>query len=162
MPGFEVERFEHVSATPETALLRISGHWSSRKQQRLSPPMLVIDDGRRTHRLAALPGPDDAAPLAGPERPRWRAAYSAPAEVLSGARVAFALEVGRTMVDLPAPAASEVRRQAAAPARPAVPETAEVERRLEAERAARSQAERRATEMGQRIEALRSEAEERA
>src|SRR3954467_13502374 len=90
---FDVERFEHVSATAETALLRLSGRWHAEQRERLSPPMLVVDDGRRTHpppprprraagrrphRLAALPGPDDAAPLAGPDPPRWRAAFSAP------------------------------------------------------------------------------------
>src|SRR5436305_1875895 len=73
---FDVDRFEHVAATPETALLRLSGRWQADQRERLSPPMLVIDDGRRTHRLPALPGPEDAAPLAGPEAPRWRAAFS--------------------------------------------------------------------------------------
>ena len=45
-------------ATPDTTLLRISGRWHSEQRERLSPPMLVIDDGRRTHRLsrAARPG----------------------------------------------------------------------------------------------------------
>src|SRR4051794_25424890 len=67
MPAtFDVERFEHVAATADTALLRLSGRWRAEQRERLSPPMLVVDDGRRTHRLAALPGPEDAAPLAGP------------------------------------------------------------------------------------------------
>src|SRR3954463_5211773 len=51
--------------------------------------MLVVDDGRRTHRLAALPGPEDAAPLAGPDPPRWRGALSAPLGFLPGPPVPF-------------------------------------------------------------------------
>ena len=79
MPEFDVERFERVSATAEVTLLRISGRWRSEQRERLSVPMLVVDDGRRTHRLSPLPGPDDAAPLASPDGSEWRAAFSAPA-----------------------------------------------------------------------------------
>src|SRR4051794_41856124 len=87
---FDVERFEHVAATAETTLLRLSGRWHAEQRERLSPPMLVVDDGRRTHRLAALPGPDDAAPLAGPDPPRWRAAFSAPVALLAAGGGALA------------------------------------------------------------------------
>src|SRR5256885_12776692 len=101
---FAVGRFEHAPATPETALLRVSGRWVSDQRERLSPPMLVIDDGRRTHRLPALPGPEDAAPLPGPEAPRWRAAFSAPAGLIGGKGTVFALDAGRgAIVDLPRP-----------------------------------------------------------
>src|SRR3954469_8869395 len=95
---FDVERFEHVTATPETALLRVSGRWMSDQRERLSPPMLVVDDGRRTQRLSSLRAPDDAAPLAGPDGPRWRAAFSAPAALVSNARTVFALDAGRGAV----------------------------------------------------------------
>src|SRR4051795_4545996 len=125
---FDVERFEHVTATPETALLRVSGRWVSDQRERLSPPMLVVDDGRRTHRLAALPGPEDAAPLADPEGPRWRAAFSAPAELVTSARNVFALDAGRgAVVDLPPPPPPRparragVRRAAGAGGRPPPP-----------------------------------------
>ncbi|HEV3000444.1 MAG TPA: hypothetical protein VGW75_06865, partial [Solirubrobacteraceae bacterium] len=114
MPEFEVERFEGVSATPETTLLRIAGRWHAEQRERLSPPMLVLDDGRRTHRLSALPGPDDAAPLAGPDPPVWRAAYSAPAALVAHARTVYALDAGRGLVvDLPRP--EELRRPQVAP-----------------------------------------------
>src|SRR5215217_7901237 len=104
MLEFLVERFEHVAATPDTVLLRISGGWRSDQRERLSPPMLVVDDGRRTHRLPALPGPDDAAPLAAPDAPEWRGAFSAPAALMEGRRTVFALDAGRgTIVDLPRP-----------------------------------------------------------
>src|SRR3954451_7106022 len=115
MPAtFDVERFEHVAATAETALLRLSGRWRAEQRERLSPPMLVVDDGRRTHRLAALPGPEDAAPLAAPDPPRWRAAFSAPVAFIEAAHVAFALHAGGgVFVDLPRPAPA--RRGAAFP-----------------------------------------------
>ena len=113
-PEFEVDRFEHVEATPGTVLLRISGRWLADQRERLSPPLLIVDDGRRTHRLAPLPGPDDAAPSAGPEGPAWRAAYSAPAELVGRGRMAFALDAGRgALTDLPRPAArAKAPRQA--------------------------------------------------
>src|SRR5919108_6500579 len=103
-PEFEVERFEHVAATPGTVLLRISGRWRADQRVRLSPPMLVVDDGRQTHRLSALPGPGDAAPLAGPDAPQWRAAFSASAAMLESGRLPFALHPGRrALADLPPP-----------------------------------------------------------
>src|SRR3954466_459068 len=102
---FDVERFEHVTATAETTLLRLSGRWRADQRERLSPPMLVVDDGSKTHRLAAPPRPPDPPPPppapeappppAGPEGPRWRAAFSAPAALVGNARTAFALDAGK-------------------------------------------------------------------
>src|SRR6185503_8247079 len=119
---FDVERFEHVAATAETALLRLSGRWRADQRERLSPPMLVVDDGRRTHRLAALPGPEDAAPLAGPDPPRWRAAFSAPVGFIEASHVAFALDAGGGIfVDLPHPQPARRERPAPPPAPTAAP-----------------------------------------
>src|SRR3954462_7037363 len=177
---FDVERFEHVAATAETTLLRLSGRWRADQRERLSPPMLVVDDGSRTHRRAALPGPEDAAPLAGPEGPRWRAAFSAPAALVGNARTAFALDAGKgALVDLPRPAEGRrARPEAAAPLPVAgidpgalAEARAEAERRaherreamrslemmLEQERSARIEAERRATQEAAARERLESE-----
>src|SRR5690348_12731681 len=144
---FDVERFEHVTATPETALLRVSGRWVSDQRERLSPPMLVVDDGRRTHRLPALPGPEDAAPLADPDGPRWRAAFSAPAELIVNARNVFALDAGRGAVaDLPRPVEARRERRAEPapePVDPAIAERAIADARAEAERRAAHEAEAR-------------------
>src|SRR5688500_2451560 len=118
MPDFEVERFEFVSATPDTVLLRISGHWRSRGRNRLAPPLLVVDDGRRTHRLSPLPSPDDPSPLASPDGPPWRAAFSAPRALVERRGAAFALETGKLLVDLPAPRPAQALRSSA-PAAPA-------------------------------------------
>ncbi|MDP1849760.1 MAG: hypothetical protein Q8K79_18380, partial [Solirubrobacteraceae bacterium] len=120
-PEFEVERFERVTAGGGTVLLRIAGRWRADSRERLAPPMLLLDDGRRTRRLAALPGPDDASPLAGPDPPPWRAAFSAPAAMLTDGHLAFALETGRGIVDLPRPkeAAARPPKPKPAPAPPA-------------------------------------------
>src|SRR3954471_22289283 len=169
---FDVERFEHVTATPETALLRVSGRWVSARRERLSPPMLVVDDGRRTHRLAALPGPEDAAPLAGPDSPGWRAAFSAPVALMEGRGTAFALDAGRgALVDLPHPVAG--RRERRPPAEPeavqALDEEALGRSRAEAGRRARARREAMraledllAAERDARIEADRLAAHEAA
>src|SRR3954464_10966425 len=169
---FDVERFEHVTATPDTALLRVSGRWRSDQRERLSPPMLVVDDGRRTHRLAALPGPEDAAPLARPETPSWRAAFSAPAGLIEGRGTAFALDAGRgALVDLPHPVAG--RRERRPPPEPeavqALDEEALARSRAEAERRARERREAMraledllAAERDARIEADRLAAHEGA
>src|SRR3954471_15299623 len=150
MPAtFDVERFEHVAATKETALLRLSGRWRSAQRERLSPPMLVVDDGRRTHRLAARPGPEDAAPLAGPEAPSWRAAFSAPAGLIEGRGTAFALDAGRgALVDLPHPVAGRRER------RPPPPPEVSAALDEEALAASRAEAERRARERREAMRAL--------
>ncbi|MDX6715939.1 MAG: hypothetical protein QOH30_2497, partial [Baekduia sp.] len=103
-PRFEVQSFEQVPAGPGTVLLRIAGRWVGPAREQLPRPLLLLDDGRRTHRLSALPGPDDVAPQSGPEGLPWRAAFSAPADVVASTRLAFALEAGRgVIVDLPRP-----------------------------------------------------------
>ncbi|HEX5922618.1 MAG TPA: hypothetical protein VFY45_02220, partial [Baekduia sp.] len=122
-PRFEVQSFEQVPAGPGTVLLRIAGRWVGPSRERLPMPLLLLDDGRRTHRLSPLPGPEDAAPLVGPEGPPWRAAFSAPAEVVASARVAFALQAGRGQItDLPRPTARGGRPVPVAPPPEAVVE----------------------------------------
>src|SRR4051794_19966178 len=126
--------------------------------------MLVVDDGRRTHRLAALPGPDDAAPLAGPDPPRWRAAFSAPAGYFEAPHLAYALDAGGGIfVDLPIPREAPRERPAPPRPRPAPAEPApDLHARAEAERRARERREAMraleglvATERTARIEAER-------
>src|SRR4051812_10350206 len=149
---FAVERFEHVTATAETALLRVSGRWHADQRERLSPPMLVVDDGSRTHRLAALPGPEDAAPLAGPDGPGWRAAFSAPLALVEGANAAFARAAGGgAVVALPRPVAARRERRPAVESPPPPPAAAIDEAALAASRA---EAERRARERREAMRAL--------
>jgi predicted nucleic acid-binding Zn-ribbon protein len=93
-PAFQVETFEYVEAGPGLALLRLAGTWRAG-----DPPggaeLVVVSAGERVT-LAPLP-----APPAGDGDPLWRAAYSAPPDLL---HAAFELDppAGRP-IPLPAP-----------------------------------------------------------
>src|SRR4051812_26837800 len=118
--AFEVERFERVDASAGTALLRLAGTFTAESSTDLRPPELVVDDGRRTRRVAPLPDPAASAPGADPDGRGWRAAFPVPADLLEGGRVAYALQASDAVIDLPRPAPSRpapVRRPA-----PALPE----------------------------------------
>src|SRR3954468_11480339 len=93
-PRFEVQSFEQVPSSPGTVLLRIAGRWLAASPERVPAPLLLLDDGGRILRPPPLPGPEDAAPLASPEGPLWRASFSAPADVVADARVFYALQAG--------------------------------------------------------------------
>ncbi|MCA1656701.1 MAG: dTMP kinase, partial [Actinobacteria bacterium] len=156
-PEFELERFERVAAGTKTVLLRIAGRWRMESRERLSPPMLLVDDGRRTRRLSPLPGPDDDAPRAGPDPPDWRAAYSVAAEHVAAGQIAFALETSHGIVDLPRPvaASSKPLRQAEPPPRPAPPAAPQINPRiLREERRRREDAERASESRRQAMAAL--------
>jgi hypothetical protein len=143
-PAFQVETFEHLAATPGTVLLRVAGRWRAGARGPLSPPVLVIDDGRGTHRLPALPGPHEAAPAVGPNPPAWRAAFTAPKALLDG-QVAFAIDAGSGVLsDLPQPV--PMRRRTASPPAVRPADDAGVAIALARERAGRVAAERTATE----------------
>ena len=93
---FTLDRFERVDASAGTTLLRLEGSWEG-------SPELIVDDGRRSHRVRPLPSPAGGA-----------LAFPVPREVVEGGRVAFALDLGGTSVDLPRPSS----RAAAPPAPP--------------------------------------------
>src|SRR5205085_8420354 len=116
--SFDVERFEQVSAGAGMVLLRMSGRWYAESTVELDQPLLVVDDGREEHRLAALPAPDAAAPTAGPSGVLWRGAFSARANLLHGPR-AFALHAGGAVLVLPPPA--QPGGASPAPAEPPAP-----------------------------------------
>jgi len=157
---FDVSSFELVQAAPGTALLRIVGRWTGPVRERLAPPMLVVDDGHRTHRLSALPGPDDASPLAGPDAPPWRAAFAAPAALLTP-RAAFALDAGRDrLLDLPRPGQRARPAPAVVTPRAAPTPDADLARRVAHERERLAAAEQ-ARERAAREQQARHEAEER-
>jgi hypothetical protein len=80
-----VRLFEQVAASPRSVLLRLGGQVPSDVE-------LVVDDGRRAHRLAPLPSAEGAPVVA----------FAAPAGLL-GPRTVFAAAVGDRLVDLPAP-----------------------------------------------------------
>ena len=94
-PAFKVESFEYVEAGPGLALLRLAGHWRGDVPEG-DVVLVARSRGERTE-LAPLPAP----PADGGT---WRAAYSADAELLKAADLAFELKrpLGRP-VTLPSP-----------------------------------------------------------
>ncbi|WP_040599838.1 hypothetical protein, partial [Patulibacter medicamentivorans] len=88
-PSFACERFEAVPAGAGTVLLRVEGRWSAPRRGRLGVPALLVDDGRRTRRISPLPAPGGSAPLAGPQAPSWRVAFSGDASLVADEAVAF-------------------------------------------------------------------------
>jgi hypothetical protein len=101
--AFEIERFERVTAGSGALLLRVSGRWRAHAPLDLGPASLRVNDGRTTHWLEALPGPDATTAGAGPGGRPWRAAFAAPAELVSGSSQTFSLHVGDAVVELPPP-----------------------------------------------------------
>jgi DNA repair exonuclease SbcCD ATPase subunit len=103
--SFELQAFEHLIATPGTALLRVLsvGPDGGDPDHR---PTLLVDDGQTVHRFAALPAPADPPGT-------LRAAYSVPVGLL-GPQSTYALELsGGTELDLPTPTPGS--RRAASP-----------------------------------------------
>ncbi|MEA2192184.1 MAG: hypothetical protein QOI73_2305, partial [Solirubrobacteraceae bacterium] len=102
-PQLELQRFERVDASASVALLRVSGTWHADPELRLVRPTLLIDDGRYTHRVSQLLGPDEQTPDATPEGSPWRGAFSVAIALLEHPYVSFALDSGRGMKILPPP-----------------------------------------------------------
>ncbi|MEA2390605.1 MAG: hypothetical protein QOK31_714 [Solirubrobacteraceae bacterium] len=104
--AFELETFEHVSTGGGAVLLRLSGRWGAEAP---ASPSLLVDDGRRSHALRALPAPAPAG------RGAWQAAFAADPHVID-ARSAFALRAADgDLVDLPAPRARPKPTRTASP-----------------------------------------------
>ena len=149
---FEVESFEQVAGGAGLALLRLTGRWRSEAPVELGPPVLVVDDGRRSRRLEAVRDSDGGSPEADPEGCAWSAAFSVPERLLARGPVEFALAAGDVTVELPPPSVEPGGDGAASPAevtaerdelalhlREALQARAELQRQLEAEREAREE-----------------------
>jgi hypothetical protein len=102
--GFELERFESAG----DGRLEVVGRWSGVHGRRLARPVLTVQAAGRRQRLSALPG---GQPAVGGDEP-WRAAFAWDGDVgeIAGAE----LEIGRLVVELPAP---RRRRRRPAPSR---------------------------------------------
>lgn len=86
-PAFGVNGVKVLEGGPSLALLRVS------TQGAAAPPVLLVDDGERVHRLEALPGLNGGS-----------FGYGVPKRLLDLRRAALALEVpGADLVDLPHP-----------------------------------------------------------
>ena len=72
----EIDRFEHVLASPERALLRLDGRYSETPGARTLEAVLVVDDGETVRRHLALPDPNRLDPsFVEEDHRRWARAY---------------------------------------------------------------------------------------
>src|SRR5256885_7110958 len=101
----EVERFEHVLARPDRALLRLDGRYSEAPGPGTLEAILVVDDGESVRRHLALPDPNRLDPSFEDEEDWfWRTAFVVSTVCLRDQRTAFALEAEPgVLVDLPFP-----------------------------------------------------------
>src|SRR3954454_9500748 len=91
--NFKLEEFEYLAASEDTVLLRVAGRWA--RPPRHADLVATTPDGRMTlEALPQAPGVDAT----------WRAAYSAPGDLLDGASPRFQLvtTAGKS-VSLPEP-----------------------------------------------------------
>ncbi len=116
---FDIERFERVDASSGTVLLRVAGRWHAPARDRLSAPELLLDVGGHVRNLRPLPTPDDLRPTCGPDPPMWRAAYSAPADVVASPGASYLLSTDGVVVELPIP--GPARTRSAPPAKRGAP-----------------------------------------
>ena len=87
-PAFGVRGVKVLEGGPSLALLRVATEGAQ------TPPVLLLDDGTRVHRLEALPGLNGGS-----------FGYGVPKRLLEMRRAALAIEgPGRELVDLPLPA----------------------------------------------------------
>ncbi|MFL5884402.1 MAG: lytic murein transglycosylase, partial [Thermoleophilaceae bacterium] len=104
-PLIEIDRFEHVLASPERALLRLDGRYSDAAGDRTLDAVLVVDDGNSVRRHLALPDPNRLDPeLAEEEEWFWRTAFVVSTACLRDQRTAFAIEAEPGVrIELPFP-----------------------------------------------------------
>lgn len=93
---FQIEQFEYVKATETTALLRIAGRWRGAAPERCALVAIGTDAATRFDALPQTPS--------GTSDDLWRAAYSAPLEVVETRGAAFELDTGHARIRLPHPA----------------------------------------------------------
>lgn len=132
-------------------LLRIVGRWRAESPERLSWPVLLLDDGTEVRPVAPLRGDDDAEPVAGPDPALWRAAFAVPAAQLTDGNATYGLATSHGTISLPAPieASRGPRPRAEAPP----PRAPDVQPPRAGHR--RADADRGAGEPGQALAALR-------
>jgi hypothetical protein len=87
VPAFELRAFDLRPAGPAFSLLRVETVGAE------VPPVLLVDDGARVHRLEPLPTDQEG-----------RFGYGIPSKLLSVGRAAMALELSdRVRLDIPVP-----------------------------------------------------------
>ncbi len=100
-----ITEFEHVAVGPSGVLLRVNGRSARARPTPDWRPILVADPGSGSQRFTALPSPPDAEGI-------LRAAYSAPAALITvESRFWLELDDGE-LVELDSPAPGTARRPA--------------------------------------------------
>ena len=118
----QVERFEHVPAGRELALLRLEGRYRSKLARPLLDAALLVDDGLAIHRHSPLPASDSLRPAARDDDWLWRSAFAVSVAALEDEETTFSIEVAPNLVlDLGRPSTwaaprSARRRRGKAPA----------------------------------------------
>ena len=105
-PPVEVDRFEHVVASPQRTLLRLDGRYSEAPGTgTLDEAVLLVDDGESVRRHLALPDPNRLDPeFVDEEDWFWRAAFVVSTACLRDQRTSLALEAEPgLLIDLPFP-----------------------------------------------------------
>ena len=106
----EIERFDHVPAGRELALLRVEGRYRSRLARPLLDAALLVDDGLAIHRHAPLPESDDLRAGAEDDNWLWRSAFAVSVAALEDEETTFQIEVAPgIMVELGRPETWESR-----------------------------------------------------
>jgi hypothetical protein len=88
----EVDRFEHVLASPDKALLRLNGSYVEVPGPRTLEAVLVVDDGESVRRHLALPDPNRLDGELLDDEWFWQTAFVVSSACLRDQRTAFALE----------------------------------------------------------------------
>src|SRR5437763_9419101 len=105
--GLRIDAVEVLPTDLRSVLLRVAGAWEGPRPADLEAPALVLREGAREHRIAALPETSGAAARAAPEPQAFRAAFSVPdalAPLLEDETAE--LDLGPVTVRLPPPAPS--------------------------------------------------------
>src|SRR5438067_296045 len=76
--GLRIDAVEVLPTDLRSVLLRVAGAWEGPRPPDLEAPALVLREGAREHRIAALPETSGAAARAAPEPQAFRAAFSVP------------------------------------------------------------------------------------
>src|SRR5947207_11352831 len=74
--GLRIDAVEVLPTDLRSVLLRVAGAWEGPRPPDLEAPALVLREGAREHRIAALPETSGAAARAAPEPQAFRAAFS--------------------------------------------------------------------------------------
>lgn len=149
--GFELQRFEYVPVSRDTALLRVVGRWDSESPTAPSQARLVLSDRGTTTDFEPISVGDDAAQWSVPGQQSCGVAFAVPAAVLDRRGVRFSLRLARGfVVGLGAP----TRRGLGAPpaSTPPTDDLRECRRRLGEVVAARRDLDRRAAELRRSID----------